>query len=194
MNIEKIMKVEPTPEDRAKRQKSRVYLWDSSKEIADQIIAGLDRKASRKYIDLIKQAVEEAELVGAIDNFTYRDKACTCGASPGFVASGWMLDRRGIPCDLHVLYTATEEDETPPVVEEIEEKVPADEPLNDQVESDNVSNGVAEERAARRGRLSEQLTDNQIQRPSFAAKRSYTRKVTLRNLPLTQRLQDSRAN
>lgn len=196
MNIEKILKVEPAPEERLRRQKSRIFFWDASLSVIDLVTHRHDED-SDELAALIPQAIDAAELTGAT-SFVYRSRACTCGVSPGFIADSWLKDNRGIPYDLHITYTQKEaRGKTPPVEEEADventdqdgeevslsrrKKVSTHKaPVEDLAERRRA--GLAKAREVRRQKREERLRAEQAERIPFAAKRSYNRKVTLRNI------------
>lgn len=103
MTIEKILKVEPSPVERLRRKRSRIFLWNTDKSIIEMVTHRFERDLDQ-YAEMIPEAVELAGLTGASE-YTYFSRACTCGASPGFLADAWLKDERDVPYDIHITYT-----------------------------------------------------------------------------------------
>lgn len=192
MNIEKILKVEPTPEDRATRRRSHIFLWDTDHTIVDMLTNRTDRKLE-DFVDLIPVAIEVAKLKGAT-KFTFHNKVCTCGASPGFDADGWLTDDSGTLYDLHITYSGKKILSRPDTENVAAEDSGSNENEGETIELSSGDNSASIGSSARQRRLAvrQSRRDNTRQLRSkigdqatqaFAAKRKYTRKVAFRNLP-----------
>lgn len=195
MNIEKILKVEPSPLERSRRKKSRVFLWDIDQNIVD-LVTHRHSRGVEEYVNMIPEAAEAAGLTGPSE-YTYFSRVCTCGCTPGFLANEWLRDERGVPYDLHITYTKKAVGKKPQVLEtefkpepdegttvelpttEEESKAKSPVSVEDMAERRRANLAKAREARAAKRREAQEAGD----RIPFAAKRSYKRKITLRDLP-----------
>lgn len=177
MNIEKILRVEPEPLERSRRKKSRIFIWDADKSIAEQV-ANRNTRRLEEFVDLIPQAVEMAGLKPA-QAYEFHNRVCTCGVSPGFMADTWLRDERNIPFDLHI--TVSRKVTKPQVVNtKQQEPEPNEDKPVDSLRAIKIA-ALVKARAAKAAKRA--ALQSPEERVPFAAKRSYVRRQPLMSVP-----------